>query len=264
VNSDNQVEWSAEVTSIEGVLASPFVEAIGQPSRPTNTAASVPKNVITRVDSLKMTYRFEITDEAAVLKIGQQIGKFTDPANGKLLPQAQGLSLAVNYWSSFSTSSLVPLAGTTSDAPTLTASPNAEPIASGGLLFTKDGKPLVMVDFGGTYVWGWDNSTYRVGTAALPLYLFAYPLTASVPLTSAVSGAVLMLSGSYYYSTCYGNWSGYSILHDPVFVAYPTIGPGDVSGRISGILFLTVLLGGTAIVVLFAVVIRISRVRRSS
>lgn len=264
VNSDNQIEWSAEVTNIDGELISPFTEAIGQPSRQANTAASVPKTVLTRVESLRMTYRFEVTDEAAVLKIDQYIGEFTNPADGKMLPEAQGLSLALSYWSSFSSLDLVPLAGTTTDAANLTASPDTEPIAAGGLLFTQDDKPLVKVEFGGTYVWGWDNSTNTVGTAVLPMYLFAYPLTASTPLTNAASGASTMLSGSYNYSTCYGNWSGYSVLHDPVFIAYPAVSPGDVSGRISGTLFLTVLVGGTAIVILSAVIIRISRVRRSS
>ncbi len=264
VNTNGEIQWSAEVTSIEGDLVSPFVEAIGLPSRPANTAAMTPKSIATKVDSLKMIYHFQVTSEAAVLKIDQHIGRFTNPVDGKVLPQVQGLSLALNYWSSFSSSSLVPLAGTSTTATPLTSSPNAEPISSGGLLFTDEGKPLVMIKFGGTYVWGWDNSTHNVGTAVMPMYLFAYPLTANAPLTNTVSGVVPMRAGSYYYSTCYGNWSGYSITHDPVFVAYPGVSPADVSGRISGIFIFTLLLGGIGVVVLSAVIMRIVRVRRSS
>jgi hypothetical protein len=211
-----------------------------------------------------MTYRFEVTDEAAVLKIDQYVGNFTIPAGGKILPEAKGLSLALNYWSSFSSFGLVPLAGDSIGAPTLTQSPEATPISGGDMLFIEEGKPLVMVRFGGTYIWGWDSSVNTVGTAVMPMYLYALPLSSNAPLTSVASGAVPMAFGSYYYSTCYGNWSGYSILHDPVFIAYPGVRPGDVSNRISGIFYATVLLGGAALVVLSGVWIRISRVRKSS
>lgn len=264
VNNKKQIEWGAEVTSIEGSLVSPFVEAIGMPVRPENKATPVSNTILTRVDSLKMTYRFELTDEAAVLKIDQYIGDFRNPLGGKVLPQVQGLSLALNYWSSFSSSGLVPLAGTSTTATPLISSPIAEPVATGGLLFIDEGKPLMMIEFGGTYIWGWDNSTNKVGTAVMPMYMFAYPLTASPALTNVVSGAVPMLSGSYYYSSCYGNWSGYSVLHDPVFVAYPGVRPGDVSGTISGIFFYAGVLGVAAVIVLLAVIVRINRVRRSA
>jgi hypothetical protein len=264
VNAGQQIEWSVEVVSIEGNLTAPFAQTIGLLDYAHEGVTPIISSIPTRVDSLKMTYRFEVTDEAAVLKIDQYVGNFTIPAGGEILPEAKGLSLALNYWSSFSSSSMVPLAGNSIGAPTLTQSPEAEPISSGNVLFTYGGKPLVTVEFGGTYIWGWDGSVNTVGTAVMPMYLYWMPISSNAPLTNVASGAVPMLSGSYYYSTCYGNWSGYSILHDPVFIAYPGVRPGDVSNRISGIFYATVLLGGAALVVLSGVWIRISRVRKSS
>ena len=296
VNEDRQIEWGAEVMDIAGVLTSSFPQAIDLVNYSQKEIAPTPEPISTRVDSLKMTYRFEVTDKSAVLKIDQYTGDFENPATGGILSEAEGLSLALNYWSSFSSSTLVPLVGNdtavttlttliptittlttliptvttpTTLIPTLTTlttlipSPEAEPIPSAGLLFTEEGKPLVVIEFGGTYIWGFDNSTHEVGTSVMPMYLYASPLLAAPSLTNIASEAPSMLPSSFYYSSCYGKWDGHSILHDPVFVAYPGVPPGDISGRISGILYTTALLGGIAVVVFAAVCIRIKRVRGS-
>ena len=62
---------------------------------------NMPDPISASVESLEMVYRFEVTDDAAIIKIDQHIGDFTDPETGLAIPELEGLGLTMNYWSSF-------------------------------------------------------------------------------------------------------------------------------------------------------------------
>ena len=262
VNANGQIEWSTEVVDIEGIFSSRYPYTIACYDYAGTEPFAPPETYPAKVDRLKMTYRFEVNEKAAVLKIDQLIGDFREPLTGGILPLAEGLSLTLNYWSSFSSSDLLVSGDDQTIAPTTVNM--AEPVVSGGISFNEGDNPLASVQFGGTYVWGKDNSTHDVGTAIMPVYLYAFAAEANPSLSGVATGSTGMMSGSYYYSSCYGEWDGYSIVHDPIFTVFPQMAPGDVSGRISGILYTSLFLGGSAVVVLSAVCIRINRVRESA
>ncbi len=278
INDDGQIQWSAEVVDIDGVLTesypvymlaergysdtamAPFVEPIEYIEIPAS------------VESMKMTYRFELTEDAVILKIDQYIGDFTDPVSGEILPEAEGLSLALNYWSSFSSYEVtawtteVPVTvepGSTGGATTIQpglpeAGPVSELLVPEGDLFLDLSGDFLDIDFGGTYVWGLDGNTYQVGTAVYPQMMGGYSdmmgAPASSDLTSGqpsdITGGQSWSYASYYYSSCYSNWDGHSITHDPVFRIYPDVGSGAVSGFISMILTSSVLLGSAGVVMI--------------
>ncbi len=169
VNADNQIEWSAEVVDIEGDLWSAMPNNIVWccESEPRTNFVE-PEEVPVAVDRFEMVYRFEVTEDAAVLKIDQHVGDFTDPVSGEILPEAEGLSLALNYWSSFSSYAVTAKNEQgTEVAPGLL---EADDAPDGMLYFEEEEEVRTTVEFGGTYVWGYDGATYDVGTAVMPMY----------------------------------------------------------------------------------------------
>ncbi|MHA1958350.1 MAG: hypothetical protein ACW968_15665 [Candidatus Thorarchaeota archaeon] len=53
----------------------------------------MPVEIPTDIEHFKLVFRFEVSDESAILKIDQHVGDFTDPVSGNILPEADGLSL---------------------------------------------------------------------------------------------------------------------------------------------------------------------------
>jgi hypothetical protein len=225
VNADNQIEWSAEVVDIEGDLWSTMPNIVWCCEPKENFVE--PEVVPVAMDRFEMVYRFEVTEDAAVLKIDQHIGDFTDPVSGETLPEAEGLSLALNYWSSFSSYTMTAENEQgTAIAPGLL---EADTAPDGMLYFEEDEVVRTSVEFGGTYVWGYDGETYDVGTAVMPMYFFAAQHAEGVPASELSFDTGSWMMATYYYSSCYANWDGYAVTHDPVFVAYPAQRPGVVA-----------------------------------
>lgn len=261
INADNQIEWSAEVVDIEGNLWSAMPTTAWYCESEPRTNIAEPDEVPVAVDRFEMVYRFEVTEDAAVLKIDQHVGDFTDPVSGEILPEAEGLSLALNYWSSFSSYAVTAANEQgTEVAPRLLETDDAP---DGMLYFEEEEEVRTTVEFGGTYVWGYDGATYDVGTAVMPMYFYAAQYAEGVPASELSYDTGSWMMETYYYSSCYANWDGSSITHDPVFVAYPAQRPGDVSNLINNLMNASWAVAAIGVVAIGAVCVRTNRVRKS-
>ncbi|MFW9907432.1 MAG: hypothetical protein ACFFEF_02550 [Candidatus Thorarchaeota archaeon] len=263
VNDNGQIEWGAEVTNIKGDFwtYTPY-DVFVLENTFTDTGSFVePESVPAEVEYLEMVYRFEVTDEAAIVKIDQLIGDFNDPLTDEAIMEIQGLGLSMNYWSSFSSSGIVP---ETMEGPVdYTGVYNAEPAPGGGLEFVQNSSDFMSISFGGTYVWGYDGATYEVGTVILPNYNYRYPcFEGTLDSASASSQDIGWSYSTFYYSSCYSNWDGYEIIHDPVYAVYPMIAPGSVSSIMAGILTASWILGIGGLAVLSIVIVRNINLRR--
>jgi hypothetical protein len=263
INPQGQIEWSAEVVDIEGELMeyTPMVWYGGCGTCEPNLMPEEQETIPVNVDRLEMVYRFEVTNEAAVLKIDQHIGDFRDPESGGILEEADGLSLSFNYMSWFSSYTLV---GETDEGTTLdAAAPMAEASPGGALHFSEENTTRTTIEFGGTYVWGKDGGTYDVGSAVMPGLFYSGFYEDTVPSTELAYDVGIWAYQSFYYSSFYSEWDGYSITHDPIFSVFPMRGPGSVGQFIFDITVASFVLGGIGIVALAAVCIRVGRVRQA-
>ncbi len=145
-------------------------------------------------------------------------------------------------------------------APGLLEADNAP---DGMLYFEEEEEVRTSVEFGGTYVWGYDGETYDVGTAVMPMYFFAAPYAEGVPASELSYDTGSWMMATYYYSSCYANWDGYAVTHDPVFVAYPAQRPGDVTDLIEGLMTASWAIAAIGVVAIGAVCVRTNRVRKS-
>ncbi len=287
INSDNQIEWSAEIVDIQGSLMKYppynvwFCEIcyldeyfIDQETIPVE------------IDSFVLTFRFETTNDAAVIKIDQYVGDFNDPVTGEVSTALEGLGLTINYWSSFTSYVIpevpveptdpVPYPGNES-VPTETPPEGAvqeqdwtllqtdsletTDVPGGSLRFSDENRTRSSVDFGGTYVWGRDGQTYDVVPAIMPYYFYAVPVFGASTTDLAYSECCWW-GQTYYYSSCYAQWDGYSITHDPIFSVFPQTAPSDASAFISGLISTSVVVGVFGVVALSVVCMRINSERK--
>ena len=262
INEDGQIEWSAQVVDVKGDLwSSTPVYVFGGEDVTSQTDDAV-DTIPAEVEYIEMVYRFEVTDEAAVVKIDQHIGDFVNPATGEHIPELEGLGLTMNYWSSFSSYGIV---SETVEGPVdYTGIYEAAPAPQGDLEFIQqDEVDFVSINFGGTYMWGFDGATYDVGTVILPNFYQYYPyLEDGLDAASVSSGDAQWAFSTFYYSSCYSNWGGYEIVHDPIYAVYPMIAPGQVSNALNGIVTASWVLGGVGIVALSIVCVRNNSLRK--
>jgi len=287
INSDNQIEWSAEIVDIQGALMryppydvwffdAPYIDDyfIDQ------------KTIPVVVDSFELTFRFETTSDAAVVKIDQYIGDFNDPFTGEVSTDLEGLGLTINYWSSFTSHVIpeVPVDPTNPDPlPGNESKPTEMPpesipqdedwvllqtdslestdVPGGSLRFSDETRTRSTVDFGGTYVWGRDGQTYDVVPAIMPYYFYAVPMLAESTTDLAYAGCCWW-GQTYYYSSCYAQWDGYSITHDPIFSVFPTTAPSSASAFISGLIWSSVVVGVFGVAAILVVFLRINSERK--
>ncbi len=294
VNSDNQIEWSAEVVDVGGELIEYYPADIWyfELVPPTGPSPAEQETIPVDIESIELTFRFEATDDAAVIKIDQYVGDFTDPGSGLIPTELEGLGLALNYWSSFSSYTIVPempviqvpvdttdpvgINGTYEEVPPTTTPPDAEftvapsdtletqEVVDGFIKFSEEHVLRSTVEFGGTYIWGRDGSTHDVGTAIMPMYFYDYVYggvraTAAELTTSIADYGVWQTS---YYSSCYANWDGYSITHDPIFSVFPLTAPFAASAFISGLIGSSVVVGVLGVVAISVVCVRINNERK--
>jgi hypothetical protein len=168
----------------------------------------------------------------------------------------------MNYWSSFSSYGVIP---ETAEGPIdYTGVYDAAPAPQGDLNFIQEEEvDFVTINFGGTYVWDYDGLTYDVGTVILPNFYYGMPcFEGGADAASVTSGGAQWAFNTFYYSSCYSNWGGYAIVHDPVYAVYPMIAPGQVSSSISGIVTASWILGGVGIVALSLVCARNNSLRK--
>jgi hypothetical protein len=264
INANGQIEWSAQVTDLKGDLwsSNPMDVYGGQDIILLTYDETEP--IPAEVEYVEMVYRFEVTDEAAVVKIDQHIGDFLDPITGEHIPELEGLGLTMNYWSSFSSYGIVP---ETADGPVdYLGVYEAEPAPQGDLSFIQEedtDADFVTINFGGTYVWGYDGTTYDVGTVILPTFYYCHPCyEGSADAASVSSGDAQWAYNTFYYSSCYSNWGGYAIVHDPVYAVYPMIAPGQVSDSLNGIVTASWILGGVGIAAIAMVCARNNSLRK--
>ncbi len=268
LNDDDQIEWSAEVVDIEGNLMTAYPEPIwcfcGTDAPPEDFVE--PEAVPTAVDRLEMVYRFEVTNDAAVLKVDQHFGDFTNPETGVILPEEQGLSLAAKYWSSFSSYTITgELYDGTELAPSM---PETELAPEGTIRFEEvrdqETELRTTVEFGGTYLWGKNGETYDVGTAIIPTYFYAIPFAEQgAPAADLAFGADMWNMQTYYYASCYAEWDGHAITHDPIFTVYPLEAPGPITSLIGLITNSAILIGAVGVVAIAVVCVRVNNERKS-
>ncbi len=292
INADNQIEWSAEVVNVQGNLIEyyPINSCFCEIWPPHGSDSSDQESLPVTIESLELTFRFETTNEAAVIKIDQFIGDFTDPESGLIPSELEGLGLALNYWSSFSSYTIVPevpvdpapgdptdpgvLNGSESELQ-LTTEPEQQftdapselnetsEVVDGFIRFSEEQTVRSTVEFGGTYIWGRDGSTYDVGTTIMPMYFYAdvYGARATAAeLTSAVSSYGMWQTS--YYSSNYANWDGYSITHDPIFSVFPLAAPSSASAFIFGLIGSSVVVGVIGVAAISVVCVRINNERK--
>ncbi|MFW9806839.1 MAG: hypothetical protein ACFFFK_08930, partial [Candidatus Thorarchaeota archaeon] len=217
----------------------------------------------------------------------QYISDFNDPVTGEVSPDLEGLGLTINYWSSFTSyvvpevpvepTDPVPLPGNES-VPTevppegfsategdwtmlQTDSLETEDAPNGFLRFSDQDQTRTTVDFGGTYVWGRDGQTYDVGTVIMPYYFYPVPMLAE-STTDLAYADFRSWGDTYYYSSCYAEWDGYSITHDPIFSVFPSTAPSSVSAFISGLIRSSVVVGVLGVVAIALVCVRINSERK--
>ncbi|TFG32810.1 hypothetical protein EU527_09265 [Candidatus Thorarchaeota archaeon] len=299
INSDGQIEWSAEVTDIIGDLMTFQPYNIWYCSFcPGEYNTEEPESLPVIIDSLELTFRFETTDEAAVIKIDQYVGNFTDPITGLVPLELDGLGLTLNYWSSFSSYAVTgeiyvdPYAPTSytdditwsetdpvtgggeftepgDEPPTMTEWATApsgglvsETVPNGFLRFSEQTTLRSTVEFGGTYVLGSDGLTYDVGTAVMPMYFYSYGYDTATPAAELAYSLESWWGQTYYYSSCYAKWDGHSITHDPIFSVFPMKSPSAASAFITGLISTSILLGVFGVVALSIVCVRINTERK--
>jgi len=265
LNSDGEIEWSAEIVNIEGQLATSYPQPIwfrgrwaaeAPPEEPVE-----PETIPVEVDRLEMVYRFKVTEDAAVLKIDQHIGEFNDPLTSAVPSKVNGLGLAAKYWSSFSSYSI--MGELTDGTDVATSMVESGETVDGTLRFVEDTNVRTTVDFGGTYVWGRDGLTYDVGTAVIPNYYYILPLEYGAPSADLAYSPAFWASQTYYYCSCYANWDGYSITHDPIFSVFPLSAPGSMTRLIGGLVNSAVLLSVVGVASTAVVCLRVNKERRS-
>jgi hypothetical protein len=196
-----------------------------------------------------------------VLKVDQHIGQFFVPHTESVLPEAAGLSLALSYWSGFSRPNLV-AAGQAGgiDFDRLNAS---QILSEGGLHFSDDAEHLADVEFGGNYTWAANNETYPVGTVITPILgIHHTPIYVNVPRLLGYFTPLQWVVRRYCYTSCYANWDGYAITHDPIYTVFPAIPPVPRNGIWA--LVPAIVLSIIAVVALSIVMVRIRGVRRAS
>ncbi len=263
LNDNGQIEWSAEVVNIKGNFweYTPWEVFGAEDALYIDDEYVEPTSIPAQVEYLEMVYRFEVTEDAAVVKIDQLIGDFSNPITGESVPELQGLGLTMNYWSSFSSYGIVP---ETSDGFfDYTGVEDAMPAPGGNLEFVQDTSDFMSISFGGTYVWGFDGGTYDVGTVILPNYYSCYPcLEGSYDSASVSSQDASWAYSTFYYSSCYSNWDGYEIIHDPVYAVYPMIAPGQVSGFMNNIVTASWTIGIIGIVAIATICVRNNKLRK--
>ncbi len=287
INSDNQIEWSAEIVDIQGSLMKyPPYNVWFCEICYLDEYLIDQETIPVEIDSFVLTFRFETTNDAAVIKIDQYVGDFNDPVTGEVSTALEGLGLTINYWSSFTSYVIpevpvdptdpVPYPGNES-VPTETPPEGAvqeqdwtllqtdsletTDVPGGSLRFSDENRTKSSVDFGGTYVWGRDGQTYDVVPAIMPYYFYAVPVFGASTTDLAYSECCWW-GQTYYYSSCYAHWDGYSITHDPIFSVFPQTGPSDASAFISGLISTSVVVGVFGVVALSVVCMRINSERK--
>ncbi len=259
VNENSEIEWGMEFLDINGTLISveslytEFEYGYLEHGSFWNDLVGVP----TTLERLQFVCRFSVTDTSAVLKVDQLIGNFYTLGTFDILPEATGLSLAINYWSSFSAIEFIILDDEGEIEPEeLTY---ADELEGDSLFFGDISDLFASINFGGTYIWGKDGQTYDVGTVITPLFAFLMPLNdESGPFALGTVGDIEWGYGTYYYSSCYANWSGYAITHDPIYTVHPAGPQLPINGTWA--LLPSIILLVIAVIALSVVIFRIRRV----
>jgi hypothetical protein len=276
LNENSQIEWSASLVNVEGDL----YEFMPYPVMPCYEYCDIavmpyyeePESIPVSIEELEMVYRFEVSDEAAVLKIDQHIGDFTDPVTHEPIPELEGLGLTFDYWSSFSSYVISSELSDGTDYSNPESVSNALPAPDGKLLFHEEDELRTSIEFGGTYLWGKDGGTYDVGTAVMPMYFYAMDILPAEDYASpqpageagiAVADYYWSMS-SYYYSSCYSNWDGYAITHDPIFMVFPGTAPAEIGGLMNTVMLASISLGVVGIIATSVVCVRINTARKSA
>ncbi|MFW9803341.1 MAG: hypothetical protein ACFFFC_11845, partial [Candidatus Thorarchaeota archaeon] len=68
---------------------------------------------------------------------------------------------------------------------------------------------------------------------------------------------------TYYYASCYAEWDGHAITHDPIFKVFPFSSPGPISTLIGLITNSAILIGTVGVVAIAVICVRVNNERKS-
>lgn len=261
VNANDEIEWSMEFRNIAGELV-PLDVLFASPQLllihiPRSEHTGIP----TTLESLQFVCRFGLKADRAVLKVDQHLGRFLVPHTQTILPEAQGLSLALSYWSGFSRPNLV--AAGQAGGIDFNHLNESEPLSGGGLHFNEQTEHLADVQFGGNYTWAKTGGTYPVGTMITPILgIHLAPKYVIVPRLLGYFNPLTWVVRRYCYTSCYAQWDGYAITHDPIYTVFPAIPPVPLNGTWA--LVPAIVISIIAIVAISVVMVRIRGVRKAS
>ena len=98
----------------------------------------------------------------------------------------------------------------------------------------------------------------------MPMYFYGYGYELDTP-SADLTGAMDASWGwgqTYYYSSCYATWDGYSITHDPIFSVFPMNSPASASAFITTLVNSSIIIGAIGAVMTLAVCVRINTERK--
>ena len=230
---DNQIDWSVKLNNVYAELWSGDLW-LGEPAISANDEMVIyePNNLEIVIPQIEFKYHFLVKDNIAMLKIDQIVGDFLDIETGLIPKELEGLSLTINYWTStFSYNEMV-YDLELSDINSINEISTDESVYNSseleaGLTFLLDVVAddfefsLVDVEFEDIYTWTKDNEEYEVKIAIIPMWIFGSDIyhQAGIADDFGFEDSLVRLGGTYYYSSCYIQWSGYGIIHDPSYSA---------------------------------------------
>ncbi|MFX1537789.1 MAG: hypothetical protein ACFFDI_26660 [Promethearchaeota archaeon] len=184
------------------------------------------------ISAIEFGFSFSIENNTNRMKTNRFIGDFTDKNTSTVLSTLNGLSLAVNYWSTYSFDE-------TNYELALIDRESNESLSYDEVLYNSSGWDdeiefsmsneaistnitPVAVEFDELYSWTKDNYDYKVNTQLVPSFTFSNDFYHQAGLSAEYGFEDVFVTNTYYYSSCYPQWDGYGVIHGATFSSSPS------------------------------------------
>ncbi|MFX1252164.1 MAG: hypothetical protein ACFFCZ_11210 [Promethearchaeota archaeon] len=264
---DNQIDWSIKLANVYaelrttgfGIWTSDPVTGLVPLNDGSYEDGEFQETIISTIE---FGFSFSIENETNKMKTSRLIGDFTDVSTGTVLSTLNGLSLAMNYWSTYRFDEI-------NYNFALIDRDSNESLPYEGILYNSSewGDKIdfsisnetvstnitpVAVEFDELYSWTKDNDYYAVNTQLMPSFTFSGDFYHQAGLSDEYGFDNVFVTNTYYYSSCYAQWDGYGIIHGATFSSSPfgLNPPPDIIIKV----FPWLLFGGILITLVIAVV----------
>ncbi|MFX0174189.1 MAG: hypothetical protein ACFE9L_20095 [Candidatus Hodarchaeota archaeon] len=237
---NNQIDWSIKMTDIYTELWT--TDSVIWTSDPVNDLEPSYDNNDGRlyegefqeiiISIIEFDFSFSIENDTTRMKSNRLIGDFTDKNTGTVLSTLTNLSLAVNYWSTYSFDE-------TNYELALIDKESNESLSYDGILYNSSGWgdeiefsisneaisdkiTPVAIEFDEYYNWEKDNNNYAVNTQLIPSFTFSGDFYHQAGLSDEYGFEDVFVTNTYYYSSCYSQWDGYGVIHGATFSSSPS------------------------------------------